>query len=796
MADTMRPRESGTPAPMSSTSAARSYVSDPSFRRLKSDHLKRAADDMLKRGDYRGAYQKYTECLDIAPEGAELYKLHSNRAQAYLKASRYEQALSDAVQCNDLAPEFAKGWWRKAQAHMGLKDFPAAMRAFKKGSLLEPDNKEWRKQILQTARHFTREMIGEWILDVLEEYEEDEILDAPEHETVSRIELKESLFRHIHEWHHDKPQPGDYTKYLVKWVLEPMTPGMAYIHRSVAHRGAKCYLQAAADATQAVHYYLREKEHDKELSAHRLTHCEIDKPGTTRHFKWVQLNPLAMAWFYKGEALQAETKHPDQDWVQATKCFMHAVDVEPDNKKYQASLSQAGEFLNNSQMSGVLNEVYNAGKANPITLGILEEPEGDDHIFRVHAVVYFPGAKPRDFSAKARDTFRTVVAERVGLGKLKVLIEKVRPPAMVVKDGLPPALEIAFQIQLGGNKEKGEEYCKEFEKDVAEAVGGYLVVEHLGEPDRESASARVEDITPEKELPDDVPDGRGAGDIGTIRANGMHDTRITVAPRPKLDMELPYRMYKLVHTDGRPAERVNKHAFSMSRAYYSETELPDPVWAEISDGSCRWRQSTQEVSIICLRVPPELTKRDLVVKIEMRSLYVGSKDGEVFFEGELFRAIIPEESVWVAGGGKDADGFMFFLKKMNLELMKDYDEHTNMWWEKLFTHQYPIAWDDYEKDYSDLPAPLERRRKFLEGKRDMTNRIEAAEKQERDNAQERDDIRKRNRQERLAQLRGNAYRNWVYLERDNPSEDPLKMGGGGMGGRDSGLVPEDGNESD
>ena len=29
--------------------------------------------------------------------------------------------------------------------------------------------------------------------------------------------------------------------------------------------------------------------------------------------------------------------------------------------------------------------------------------------------------------------------------------------------------------------------------------------------------------------------------------------------------------------------------------------------------------------------------------------------------------------------------------------------HSEMWWPRLFRHHGAIAWDDYEKDYSDLP---------------------------------------------------------------------------------------------
>ena len=36
--------------------------------------------------------------------------------------------------------------------------------------------------------------------------------------------------------------------------------------------------------------------------------------------------------------------------------------------------------------------------------------------------------------------------------------------------------------------------------------------------------------------------------------------------------------------------------------YYSSSEKPEEVWAELADGSCRWRQTGSEIKIICLKV--------------------------------------------------------------------------------------------------------------------------------------------------------------------------------------------------
>lgn len=49
--------------------------------------------------------------------------------------------------------------------------------------------------------------------------------------------------------------------------------------------------------------------------------------------------------------------------------------------------------------------------------------------------------------------------------------------------------------------------------------------------------------------------------------------------RPKLELELPYRMYRLVRADGSAVERVDKHPFCMSRVYYDASEKPEEVRA-------------------------------------------------------------------------------------------------------------------------------------------------------------------------------------------------------------------------
>jgi len=73
--------------------------------------------------------------------------------------------------------------------------------------------------------------------------------------------------------------------------------------------------------------------------------------------------------------------------------------------------------------------------------------------------------------------------------------------------------------------------------------------------------------------------------------------------RPKLDMALPYKQYRLVTSEGRGVERQDKHPFCMSRVYYSKAERPEEVWAQDSDSCYRWRQTSSELKVIALKVP-------------------------------------------------------------------------------------------------------------------------------------------------------------------------------------------------
>lgn len=74
--------------------------------------------------------------------------------------------------------------------------------------------------------------------------------------------------------------------------------------------------------------------------------------------------------------------------------------------------------------------------------------------------------------------------------------------------------------------------------------------------------------------------------------------------RPEKQIALPYASYRLCKADGAAVERTDKHPFCMSRVYYDAHEKPQEIWAQMADGSCRWRQSGSEIKVIALKVCP------------------------------------------------------------------------------------------------------------------------------------------------------------------------------------------------
>lgn len=93
-----------------------------------------------------------------------------------------------------------------------------------------------------------------------------------------------------------------------------------------------------------------------------------------------------------------------------------------------------------------------------------------------------------------------------------------------------------------------------------------------------------------------------------------------------------------------------------------------------------------EALAIDIQVPKNTKSSSFLVAIDSHRIVVKHKEtGQVYLDGDLWKGIIPEESLWINGNGDGENGFVIQLTKMNLELLAESWEHSHTWWEKLFT---------------------------------------------------------------------------------------------------------------
>lgn len=512
-------------------------------------------------------------------------------------------------------------------------------------------------------------------------------------EQASDAALIEAAFRIIVDEHRGTPAPGLYYTLYRTWLKEGLTPARGYLLRAQINCRAKSYLQARADALASVSYFA------KDLQAE-----SSDEPRGNA----AVLHEIALAYMCLGEAHMAEKDHPDRDPLGAFKAFSKGTEFDHEHQQLRDMLHHASEELTTEQLDRAAWEVYNEG----LLPGGVPLPQGvklrgmrnkgrlrpGERVFRLECSLAFPEAIPSKLATGVRQALRQALATAAGVDAPDVTIEGVRPPRGPDRR----FLQVLLHVGIGPAAVEGAKLAKAL-LDPARLPGilGLDVIAALGEPDAAQTQAEVTDITPAFVV------GDGAADPLPRDGPTPADSQLAAPAAPKMEIELPYRMYRLVTAEGLPAERVDKHPFCMSRVYYSAAECPGDTWVEVADGSCRWRQTGSEVRVLALKVPTDLPPRDLDVQIAPFSLNVRNKrTGEVYLEGRLFRGVVPEDCFWTHCGGLGEDGCCITLHKMNLEVLQRHWMHSEMWWARLFKSHGDIEWDDYEKDYSDLPEEV------------------------------------------------------------------------------------------
>ncbi len=340
-----------------------------------------------------------------------------------------------------------------------------------------------------------------------------------------------------------------------------------------------------------------------------------------------------------------------------------------------------------------------------------------------------------------REQLRVLVARAADVGVGKVGIEGVRV--------LGKQLAVRLGVETGVPAEALGERAAEAYAET-NSIEVRQLREALGDPVSIHARLMVE------EHGDEGSDG-GKGDEGD--QGGQHcaaDCKAVVkGTKPQLQLALPFKEYKLVDVLGRPVERQQRHAFCMSRVYYDRSEMEGAeTWVELADGSCRWRQSGSEIRLIALAVPSDIPAKHIEVRFEPYEICVRNKEtGVSYLSGRLHRGIIPNDCFWTHMGGEGEDGFLITMTKMNLEVLQKHWMHSEMWWSKLFDDHPDIAWDDYAKDYSDLPEEVMERHRIKEAQKEETRALEGVDEKRRKRLAGEDERRKRTRMDRLRELR-------------------------------------------
>ncbi|KOO22558.1 stress-inducible protein [Chrysochromulina tobinii] len=179
------------------------------------ERAKALGNDAFGRGDYTAAVKHFGAAIRLTPKN---YVLYSNRSGAHASLGNASEALSDANECIKLAPDWAKGYSRKGAALILKGEYKDAMKAYKAGLAIEPQNAALLKgledlraslrEVLHSACSSGQAFSVEWLL----KHGADATLKNDDGETPSAVATKKgrkdlaaTIERHLQE---PLPQAG------------------------------------------------------------------------------------------------------------------------------------------------------------------------------------------------------------------------------------------------------------------------------------------------------------------------------------------------------------------------------------------------------------------------------------------------------------------------------------------------------------------------------------------------------------------------------------------------------------
>jgi len=106
---------------------------------VAAENWKNQGNQAFQKGQHQEAIKCYSKAIDIDGNNHVYF---TNRATAYASIEEWEKCLSDSNKAIAIKNDWVKGYFRKGQAHVGLKQYEEGYAAYKRAVELDPKNED------------------------------------------------------------------------------------------------------------------------------------------------------------------------------------------------------------------------------------------------------------------------------------------------------------------------------------------------------------------------------------------------------------------------------------------------------------------------------------------------------------------------------------------------------------------------------------------------------------------------------------------------------------------------------